>query len=168
MRIRFLTGLLVAALAAAAAPASAQTPETLTLVCPGSDTQVGMAAPTRAGSMQMPGMKRSGRMGGMGRMNMAPRETIVRAQINVIVEGPQVKLWVSEGLLPPMTKKSADGWYALTDVEVDAAAIKGKAPFGGMMGKSKLAIDRTNGEATLGSFQGLCHPAMTGPEVRSF
>lgn len=162
-----------AALAQAATPDPVARPLSMTLICRGAESRTPMPAPRRMGGMSgMGGMGNMGGMNGMprmgkgGRMN-APRAEKVSAQINLILEGEQAKLWLSDGLSFSGARTPPDGWHLLSDVVVDETSIRASAPFG-MMGRTKLRIDRTNGEASLGGFQGVCHPAMTGPRVTRF
>lgn len=173
-----LAGLVLSVALAQAAPEVASNPLSLTLVCPGAENRMAAPAPRRMGGGMtgmggMSGMGGMGRMGGMGPMGMGngrmetPRTEKVGAQINLILNGADARLWVSDGLTFRGARNSADGWHALTELVVDETSIQASAPFG-ILGRTKLRIDRTNGVASLGSFQGACHPAMTGPGVTHF
>jgi hypothetical protein len=159
---------------AQAAPGAAMRPLSLTLICRGAEARMAAPAPRRMGGGMsgMGGMAGMGRMGGMGGMGgngrmETPKTEKVAAQINLILNGDDARLWLSDGLNFRGAKESEDGWHVLTELVVDETSIRASAPFG-MMGHTKLRIDRTNGEASLGGFQGVCYPAMTGPSVHRF
>jgi hypothetical protein len=94
----------------------------------------------------------------------------VPAQMSIAIEDQRVRVRPPAENRPGFTqKKSPDGWYELSEVDISDAQIRGRAPFGGLIsGKYRLAIDRLTGDAQFGSFRGLCEKAATGPTERKF
>ncbi len=94
----------------------------------------------------------------------------VPARISVAIEGTTIRVRPSENTRPGFVKKKApDGWYALLEAAVTDLEIRGRADYGSTFGgKHKLAIDRLTGDATFGSFRGVCEKSVTGPAERRF
>jgi hypothetical protein len=95
----------------------------------------------------------------------------VPAQMSIAIEGERVRVRPSPGNRPGglSGKKSPDGWYEMTDVELSETQIRGRAPFGSFLGgKPKLVIDRLTGDIQFGDFRGMCEKAATGPTEAKF
>ncbi len=142
---------------ASVVPASAQAPsgDRLSLICVGTDTMV----------MAMNPYYRWGRTSYSGGMVFG--EGRAPGQLAVMVEGGKVRVRPPETSEPMFSKKSDDGWYELTDVSIDPLSIKGRLKWN-KIDRSKLSIDRRNGEVTFGAFTGVCQAASANPDKPKF
>lgn len=146
-------------LAAIGSLAQAQAPAAggarLNLICSGSDTMVMAMNPYyRTGRTQYAG----GMVFGEGRQP---------AQLGVLVENGKVRVKPPESSQPMFSKAPEDGWYELTDVSIDPLAIKGRLKWN-RIDRSKLEIDRRNGQITFGAFAGVCQQASSNPDAPKF
>jgi hypothetical protein len=89
------------------------------------------------------------------------------AQMSVAVKDGTVRVRPGPGLAP-LFHRSPDGWYDLAEVAIGETAIDGKAPYGGILGKPKLHIDRRTGDVAYGSFRGGCEKTSDQPDARKF
>ena len=135
---------------------------TTVTVRPGTDPGVGSAAHRAAVIAATAGTSTS----------TTPVYTNVRvpARISVVIDGFAIRVRPSENTEPGLgRKKASDGWYALMEPAITDLRILGQASYGSTFGgKYKLAIDRQTGDATFGSFRGVCEKATTGPAERRF
>ncbi len=91
------------------------------------------------------------------------------SRLSVAVNAGTVRVRPGEATGPGFfQKKSRDGWYDLSDVAITETAIDGKAPYGGLLGKLKLHIDRRTGDAEFGPFSGACEKTADHPDARKF
>lgn len=146
-----VAGLLVAA----GTPAAAQEAGArLNLICTGSDAVLTVMEPSY----------RYGRPYGYGMMIGEGRQA---AQLGVMVENGAVRVKPPKSSEPLFAKDDRDGWYDLTDVSIDRLTIRGRLKWN-RLDRSKLVIDRRNGQATFGGFSGMCAPVTEAPEPTKF
>jgi len=145
-----------------------EAPLSLFLSCTGNDvsyTQTGtdITAPSqaqiqhnRAAGLPPPSVSTSPRYGFVS----------TAGRMNITVQGTVVRVRPSPGS-SPMLRRSADGWYALTDVSITDTEIRAKASWGAL-GKLKLSVDRRSGEVKFGNFTGQCEKTADDPAARKF
>ncbi|MBU1374611.1 MAG: hypothetical protein KKE02_01125 [Alphaproteobacteria bacterium] len=158
MRASIVIG--AAAMIAAIGPlAHAQQPAAdsprLNLVCTGTDTMV----------VAMNPYYRTGRTSYSGGMVFGEGRS--PAQLGVLVENGQVRVKPPKGSEPMFSKDANAGWYDLTDVAIDRLAIKGRLKWN-RIDRSKLVIDRRNGQVTFGNFAGVCQQVSSAPDATKF
>ena len=98
-------------------------------------------------------------------------EVRVPAHLTLSILGSVVRVRPSDNTGPGLVsgKRSADGWYALSEVVISETQIQGKAAWGGLLsGKHRLKLDRITGDARFGSFSGVCEKAAADPQARKF
>ena len=81
----------------------------------------------------------------------------VPGRMTVLVRDGAVKVRPSPSLRPGelQGRRSADGWYPLSDVVVSDDRITGVAPYGDQFSaRFRLVVDRRSGDVRFGSFQG--------------
>lgn len=160
MRIRYLGGLLLAALAAAS-PAAAQEPAaSLTLLCTGTDAVAVAIAPGALGGRSYYGGYHGAVISGVAQGRAA-------AQLSVSVDGGKVRVRPPKSSIPLFAKGSDDGWYELTDVAVDRLSIKGRLKWN-RLDRARLAVDRRTGVASFGEFSGVCEAVSSNPDATKF
>ena len=156
MRLRYLGGLLVAALAAS--PAAAQEPAaSLMLVCNGTDAVPATITP---GAMGGGGRYYYGAVGALAQGRAA-------AQLGVSLDGGKVRVRPPKSSVPLFAKDSDDGWYDLTDVAVDRLSIKGRLKWN-RIDRVRLDVDRRSGMVSFGEFSGVCQSVSTSPDATKF
>ena len=91
-----------------------------------------------------------------GAATLRPTRTLGR--MTVVVQDGAVKMRPSAPLRPGANgKRSADGWYTLSDAQVSDARIAGVAPYRDDLGRRlTLVVDRRSGEVRFGGFAGGC------------
>jgi len=154
VRVRRIDGWLGGALAAAlmAPAAAAQEPETLNLLCRGTDAVPVVMAPNAWSSGRS--------LGGV----VQGREI---AQLGVSVEGGKVRVKPPKSSVPLFARDDQGGWYELSDVAIDRVSIAGRLKWN-RLDRSKLEIDRRTGAATFGAFFGVCQVVSTNPDATKF
>jgi hypothetical protein len=82
--------------------------------------------------------------------------------MTLLVRDGAVKFRPSPSLRPGdlQGRRSADGWYPLSDVVITDDRIAGVAPYGDQASsKFRLVVDRRSGDVRFGSFEGDCAPS---------
>lgn len=162
----FAIGALAAA--ALAGPALAQdAPLTMFLTCTGDDvsyTQTGTKVEAPSG-----GARQRAAMAGLPppTVKTSPQYGFVRrpGRLSVSIDGARVRVRPSAGTAP--LRRSADGWYDLTDLSVSEDEIRARATWG-LFGKLKLVIDRRSGDVKFGDFTGACEKTADTADARKF
>jgi hypothetical protein len=87
------------------------------------------------------------------------------ARLSLAIEGAAVRIRPSPATTP--MRRSADGWYALTDVAITDGQIRAKATWGAF-GKLKLEVDRRTGDVKFGDFRGACEKTADAVDAKKF
>lgn len=154
-----MTIALTVAMMAAQDPSSAGTADLhLNIVCTGQHDVV--RHEERRIDLGSAGRSQSGRVSGYT-MDTVP------ARLSVVIRDGEARVKVPPGLQPMLGKAGEDGWWPVQQLAVSDTSIRGVVKLG-LISSPRLLVDRLTGDATFGSFTGVCEKAPEEAQGRRF